>query len=567
MPTKATTSPGQPTAAPAEHRLVPLTDIKASPDNPRSVGFDDAGLADLVESIKAQGLIEPVVLRVNSEDDVKDPHPFVLVVGERRWRACMVAGQETIPAIIRWDLDRKAALELTVIENFQRQDLNPIDEARGFQSLQQVAGLTQKQIGERIGASQPVIANRLRLLELTPEVQLELQNGTLSLGQGLAMLRHVKGLTPQAINLMAYEVMDDRMTVKEIERATPGLGLMEEQGLNVYIGHEGDIGRGWKAPCQECPFNARRQTLSGAQYCFKPEHALELRTAWEAERDLVRLTALDDAKAASQAVAAGMAVAAPPAPPVEIAPETAQDDDTAAEPVEVATDSAPAPAPEPEPAENVTNLWDKLPKLEMMEWGTFERVTEYTKPEGCSEQCACRGLARAQTLDYPVPVCFDPKRYSSLKAVETKARNKAKATALQVRLDAIREVVTADRDGWIGAADLTVVAAAILRSQYTAEGAFKRAAESLGVEWPMDSYNAADHRVHAGNAESLEVINATAALGAPMILKVLMLGLFELEAKHLADFSKDPDQGWFGWYADQKQPAKGKGKKAQKESA
>lgn len=543
--------------AQAEHRMVLLEHIRPSADNPRS-GMTDASLQELADSIREQGLIEPVVLR--PQDDGHNV-PFVLVVGERRWRASQLAQLSEIPAVIRWDLDRKTALELTIIENFQRQDLNPIDEAEGFSALQKIAGLTQKQIAERIGTSQPVIANRLRLLEMPDPIKHVLRNGSLSMAHGLALLRYRKQLSDEQLCIAAGAAYSDRRTVKEIEAVMPGLREMEEKGLSAFLTH--DYGAtnnyGWKKACLECPFNAMVRTANGAMYCLKPEHAIELSTAWEEEAAKQRETANEDAIAAAKAIASGAAVAAPPVPvqdePEEIAPEGPVSDDTASAEPPLATDSGSAPSGDSEPAEDgttdpekVTNIWDKLPRIEMLPWGSYERLSDWNTAPGCTTDCKCRGLARSDTLSYPIPVCFDPKRLSALKAAATREANKAKAAKLEATLQEVRDLIDAKSEGpgWLNAADLAVLLGTCMRSMYSLEGSFRRAAERRGLELDLTNYAMGSHRLGEKGAEELDKVTA---LGAPVILQILLEGLFEQEVKsELAIGGADAATGRFSWW-------------------
>src|ERR1051325_579783 len=141
-------------AEPGNH-AVPVDQIRPSPFQPRRA-FDEQKIADLAVSIRDQGLIQPLVVR-------RRPEGFELIAGERRWRAAMKAGLTEVPVIIR-DATDNEALQLALVENLQREDLTPIEEAAGYQRLQQEFQWTQEQMAERIGRSRPAIANSLRLL-------------------------------------------------------------------------------------------------------------------------------------------------------------------------------------------------------------------------------------------------------------------------------------------------------------------------------------------------------------------------------------------------------------------
>lgn len=173
-------SPGDGTAAPDSlYQLLPVDQIKGNPKQPRTV-FDNEALAELAESIKSVGLVQPVVVR-------KQGKGYELVAGERRWRAAGLAGLEKIPAIIREAGDAES-LELALIENLSREDLNPIDTARAYAILQEDFGATQEQLAGKLGRSRSAVANTLRLLDLPDEVQALIEQGQLTEGHGRALL-------------------------------------------------------------------------------------------------------------------------------------------------------------------------------------------------------------------------------------------------------------------------------------------------------------------------------------------------------------------------------------------
>ena len=159
---------------------IPIDEIGANPAQPR-VRFDDEAIRELAASIKASGVLQPVIIR-------RDPAGgYQLVAGERRLRAAGFAGLERIPALIR-DVPDGRMLEFALIENIQREDLNPIEEAKAFRSLTDEAGLTHDQVSERVGKQRTSITNSIRLLSLPPEVQDMVSRGTLSAGHARALL-------------------------------------------------------------------------------------------------------------------------------------------------------------------------------------------------------------------------------------------------------------------------------------------------------------------------------------------------------------------------------------------
>ncbi len=159
---------------------LPTGSIGTNPFQPRR-RFDDESLGELADSIRANGIIQPVLVRRIGPDD------FQLVAGERRLRAAHLVGLETVPAIIR-DYDDREMMEIALIENIQREDLNPIDEARAYEALIEKVGLTHEQLSERVGKQRSSISNSLRLLGLPPEVLEMVSRGTLSAGNGRALL-------------------------------------------------------------------------------------------------------------------------------------------------------------------------------------------------------------------------------------------------------------------------------------------------------------------------------------------------------------------------------------------
>ncbi len=154
--------------------------IGPNPFQPRT-RFDDDALQELAASIKATGILQPLIVRKLGPGD------YQLVAGERRMRAAHLAGLTKVPAIVR-DYDDRSMMELALIENIQREDLNPIDEAKAFQALIEKVGLTHDQLSERVGKQRSSITNSLRLLGLPPEVMDMVSRGTMSAGHGRALL-------------------------------------------------------------------------------------------------------------------------------------------------------------------------------------------------------------------------------------------------------------------------------------------------------------------------------------------------------------------------------------------
>ena len=162
------------------YQLLPLYKVEPNPGQPRQ-DFDEEELQALSDSIAEHGVIQPLTVRQ------LESGYYQIIAGERRWRAARMAGLSEIPAVII-EADDKKAMELALIENLQRQDLNPVEEALGYQSLMNDYGLTQEDAAKRVGKSRPAVANALRLLNLCPEVLEKVRSGELSAGHARAVV-------------------------------------------------------------------------------------------------------------------------------------------------------------------------------------------------------------------------------------------------------------------------------------------------------------------------------------------------------------------------------------------
>jgi ParB family transcriptional regulator, chromosome partitioning protein len=185
---------------------LPMDSITPNPHQPRRV-FDDATIAGLASSLKAAGLIQPIVVRKVGEK-------YQLIAGERRWRAARLAGFTHIPAIVR-DVDALTQAQFALIENIQREDLNPIDRAMGYQTLMKELGLTQAELGTRLGEDRSGIANYLRLLDLAEPVREFLRDGKLSLGHA-KILAGIPDILEQ--QRLATIVVRQELSVRNLER-------------------------------------------------------------------------------------------------------------------------------------------------------------------------------------------------------------------------------------------------------------------------------------------------------------------------------------------------------------
>lgn len=194
------------TPAPAGQRLVPIDRIRANPNQPRR-SFDDRDLQDLAASIREKGVIQPLILRPHPGE----PDGFEIVAGERRWRAAQLAGGvHELPAVVR-ELDDAEVLELAIIENIQRADLNAVEEALGYRQLMDRFGHTQERLAEGLGKSRSHIANLLRLLTLPEPVLDHLRAGRLSAGHARALV------TASAPEALARQVIERDLSVRQTE--------------------------------------------------------------------------------------------------------------------------------------------------------------------------------------------------------------------------------------------------------------------------------------------------------------------------------------------------------------
>jgi len=199
-----------PEQAASDLREAAIAELRPGRYQPRS-HMSEAALDDLADSIRAQGLIQPVVVRPFAEGG------YEIIAGERRWRAAQRAGLERIPVVVRAVADN-AALAMALIENIQREDLNPLEEAQGIQRLIDEFGLTHQAAAEAVGRSRAAVTNLLRLLNLTPPVQAMLLAGEIEMGHARALLA-VDG----AVQIeWAQRAMQRSMTVRDLERALSG---------------------------------------------------------------------------------------------------------------------------------------------------------------------------------------------------------------------------------------------------------------------------------------------------------------------------------------------------------
>jgi len=199
-----------------------LSNIRPNPYQPRK-NFDDKSLKELADSIKENGVFQPIIVR-------KSIKGYEIIAGERRFRASKLAKKTTIPAIVR-DFSESQMMEVAVLENLQREDLTPLEEAQAYEMLQKNLGLTQEEVSKRMGKSRPYIANYLRLLTLPNKTKHLLQHGELSMGQARTLL----GLkNKDKIDEVAKQVVKEGMPVRKVEALVANLNSKKPRKKSVH---------------------------------------------------------------------------------------------------------------------------------------------------------------------------------------------------------------------------------------------------------------------------------------------------------------------------------------------
>lgn len=188
-------------------RTLPVASLHPNRFQPRT-HFDEAAIEDLVASVRAQGIIQPLVVTPEGEG-------YAIIAGERRWRAARKAGLETVPVVVRQVTDDRELLELALVENLQRSDLNPIEEAEAYAALQEKFGLSQEEVAGRVGKARTTVTNSLRLLRLPDEVLDLLREGRLTAGQARPLLAIAD---PEEQIRLADRAVRDGLSARDLER-------------------------------------------------------------------------------------------------------------------------------------------------------------------------------------------------------------------------------------------------------------------------------------------------------------------------------------------------------------
>lgn len=190
---------------------LPLDELEPNRYQPRA-RFDDSGLQDLADSIRAQGIVQPIV--VTPAKSAAEPRRYTIVAGERRWRAARMAGLDSVPVVVREVSDDRQLLEMALVENLQRADLNPIEEADAYRTLGESFDLSQEEIATRVGKGRTTVTNVLRLLRLPEEVQDFLRDGRLTAGQARPLLS-IPERTRQVE--LAESAIENGLTARDLE--------------------------------------------------------------------------------------------------------------------------------------------------------------------------------------------------------------------------------------------------------------------------------------------------------------------------------------------------------------
>ncbi len=213
---------------------LPLSALRPNPHQPRR-RFSEESLKELADSIREKGLLQPLLVRPKGEG-------YEVVAGERRYRAALLAGLTEVPALVR-DLTDQEALEIALVENLQREDLSPVEEARGYQALLGM-GLTQEEVARRVGKARPTVANALRLLQLPEEVLEALEEGRISAGHARALLMlpeekrlwGLREILEKGLSVRQAEALKERLKEKAPKEPSPlSLELSRHLGLPVRV--------------------------------------------------------------------------------------------------------------------------------------------------------------------------------------------------------------------------------------------------------------------------------------------------------------------------------------------
>lgn len=217
--------------------FIRISQIEPNADQPRK-SFDEEALTDLSESIRTHGVLTPLLVRRLPSGS------YQIIAGERRWRAARMAGLNKLPAIVR-EADDRLATELALIENLQREDLNPVEIADGYRALVEEYGLTQEEVAARVGRSRPAVANTMRLLALPSSILIMLSEGRLTEGHARSLLSLPKRRQEEAALKMADGAMTVRQAEAFVKTLTENEGEQKQKTINYVAEHEKNLSDHW----------------------------------------------------------------------------------------------------------------------------------------------------------------------------------------------------------------------------------------------------------------------------------------------------------------------------------
>lgn len=254
-----------------------LDEIRPNPHQPRK-SFEPARIAELAASIQEKGVVQPILVRRKASASGE----YELIAGERRLRAAREAGLKKIPALIR-EASPEEAMEISLIENIQRQDLNPLEEAEAFQRLMEKFEFTQEKLAQRLGKERSTVANTLRLLKLPPEIKQEIRAGNISAGHARALLALPQGKKQKGLLL---HIKKHQLSVREAEKMVESLkgklSLREKKRASL-------LGKGPRDPHLRSLENELCQML-GTRVLIKPQgRGGQIQIAYYSQEDLTRL--------------------------------------------------------------------------------------------------------------------------------------------------------------------------------------------------------------------------------------------------------------------------------------
>ena len=270
--------PGSGGAGPgSQGREIPVEMIRRSPYQPRGQ-IDADALEELTRSVRAHGVVQPVIVRPMGEDR------YELVAGERRWRAAQAAGLATVPAVVR-EVPDEVALSLAIIENIQREDLTPLEEARGVARLIEEFSMTHGEVAEAVGRSRPAVSNLLRLLDLNEDVRARLESGEIEMGHARALLALAGARQSEAARVVGERGLSVRQTEALVRRMRsapeggaeeasrdPDIGRLENR-IGDLIGTEVNIRHGKRGSGRLVIRYHSLDELDGILVRLDPEHA------------------------------------------------------------------------------------------------------------------------------------------------------------------------------------------------------------------------------------------------------------------------------------------------------